>query len=108
MCFLYAILIGCGVYFVVVFSVFFIIKCFKYVKGIKRRRNNRIISEFMVKSIPELYRYFTMQQRKYCLLAPSFEEACRRYREVVTQNPDIVRAYFNDLKAEMEAETQEK
>lgn len=58
---------------------------------------------FMEQAIPELYKYFTTEQREYCSQASSMEEFCRRYREVVKQNPDIIRAYFDEMKAKVGA-----
>ena len=58
---------------------------------------------FMEQAIPELYKYFTTEQREYCSQASSMEEFCRRYREVVKQNPNIIRAYFDEMKAKVGA-----
>lgn len=68
----------------------------------KNRRIERKMNKLMEYSIPELYKYFTQEQREYCSEASSAEEYCRRYHEVVLQDPDIVRAYFDTLRAEVE------
>lgn len=118
MWFLKAVLIYLGVCFGIAFlgeAVAFAVKCIKYIKEripdifvfskeerIKRR-TKRKMGGFMEQAIPELYKYFTEEQREYCSQTSSMEEFGRRYREVVLQNPDIVRAYFDDLKAGMKA-----
>lgn len=105
MWFLKAVLIYLGVCLGIAFlreAVAFAVKCIEYIKEripdifvfskeerIKRR-TERKMDKFMEQAISELYGYFTEEQRDYCLLAPTFGEACRRYREVVLQNPDIV------------------